>query len=426
MLTNTHINNYRLIKQIGSGAFGIVFLAEDIITGEEYAIKAVMKQHSGSADEGVRRSTILRTQLYHFFKSFQNRLYLPSVDLESIRTLSQEQLAHAPHYKELLMHLTVHTHEHVVTIHQVMESSLATFIVMDYITCDLFSAIVNEQVFAKDGLLIKKVFLQLCEVIFYCHRLGVYHCDLKPENILLDKWYNVHVCDFGLATPVPELAPNVCVGSSYYMAPERGSLGRELRAPTAAGDVWAIGIILINLVCICNPWVKADGLVDGTFRHFLTNPRVLMKILPITDEFYSILLQVLQLDPEHRSTLPVLMEAVANCEHFTVEGPLSTVERLSVEQYNRFLGDSYNVRSRKLCDDYYSEDDEFTTDDCGYDSDRVPHSLYGIGDNYLPRSLSGDGRCDTASSAAPELLLSTSLETNYSRDGRWLPNYAHL
>lgn len=58
----------------------MVFHALDIITENEYAVKAVVKANSlndfgkPKTDDNIKKSTVLQTQLYHFFKSFQNKL----------------------------------------------------------------------------------------------------------------------------------------------------------------------------------------------------------------------------------------------------------------------------------------------------------------------------------------------------------------
>ncbi|AMD20593.1 HDL151Cp [Eremothecium sinecaudum] len=364
MLANVQINNFKITGQVGSGSYGLVFHAVDMITDGEFAIKAVMKQ-SGEQDRAlnstsrgdVKRSAILQTQLYHFFKSFQNKVYLPSIDMDSIRRLSKKELAHAPHYQELAMHLTVNSHSNIVTIHQILESSLATFIVMDYYPNDMFTSIVNARHFAGNGLLIKKVFLQLCSALLHCHRNGVYHCDIKPENILFDANDNVYICDFGLSTTSAELPGNVCVGSSYYMAPERMTNNGAEYSPTESGDIWSLGIILINLVCIRNPWMKADRTRDSTFRYFVQDPRILLQILPLSEDLFSIVCSVLHLDPLRRISLPALMESIANCESFTTEGPLAHVDCLSVEQYTRFLEGDLGYKVRYAVNNYYMEDD---------------------------------------------------------------------
>ena len=101
MLTNCKINNFKINAQIGSGAFGLVFHTFDTITHREYAIKAVMKKsqqsnNSDNVDPSIKKSTILETQLYHFFKTYQDTLYLPSVDLDSISNLTDKQLESIP------------------------------------------------------------------------------------------------------------------------------------------------------------------------------------------------------------------------------------------------------------------------------------------------------------------------------------------
>lgn len=354
MLSDCLLNNFRITSQIGSGAYGLVFHVVDILTSREYAVKTVFK--SSSMDEfynknglnnnsQVARTTLLQTQLYHFFKSFQKKLFLPSVDLDSILQLTENELNRLPHYREIAFQLKVQSHGNIVKIHQVLESSIATFIVMDYYDRDLFTSIVDHKHFINDGVLIKKVFLQLCSALDHCHRLGIYHCDIKPENVLLDRNDNAYLCDFGLSTKSKYLAPNVCVGSSYYMAPERilyclntttnGIHVDECCSslPTDTGDIWSLGIILINLTCIRNPWLKAHQKDDNTFHHFANNNHVLKKILPISDDLFTVLAKILQLNPYTRIDMKTLMSEVSSLTSFTKEGPLSQVPILSDEVY---------------------------------------------------------------------------------------------
>lgn len=72
--------------------------------------------------------------------------------------------------------------------------------VMDFYHRDLFTSIVEEKLFATNGILIKKVFLKLCSALQCCHERNISHCDIKPENLLLDEENNLYICDFGLST----------------------------------------------------------------------------------------------------------------------------------------------------------------------------------------------------------------------------------
>ncbi|SCV03287.1 LAME_0H09208g1_1 [Lachancea meyersii CBS 8951] len=448
MLTNCQINNFKLTRQIGSGAYGLVFHAVDLITENEYAIKAVVKDTSARE---IKQATMLQTQLYYYFKSFQNHLYLPSVDLDSIRVLTDEQLQRAPHFREIALHLQVHAHPNVVTVHQVLESPLATFLVLDYCERDLFSSIVDHQYFARDGALVKRVFLQLCSVLQYCHARGVYHCDIKPENILLDAYDNVCLCDFGLSTLASQLPANVSLGSSYYMAPERLSCPSSLQDdsaavaplfPTWAGDVWSLGIILINLTCIRNPWLKAHQLEDTTFSYYVRDPKVLLKILPISQQLFEILTDILQLGPTTRPNLSDIMERVSECTSFTTSGPLSHVAPLSDPEIQTLLTSHRGLTIKQMLRNYHSDEEysrsdyqdgnetELTSEDeCSYERPQCDSSA----SNQI-RDVQGKCQSNAVATSASTASFPTDFElnmltknmsvmTNYSAHSRWLPQY---
>lgn len=349
------INSYLITSQIGEGAYGLVYHAIDIHTHKEYAIKAVVQSSSASRDVDVdgggtfEKSARLQGRLARLFKESNNIVRLPSIDLESIENMSEENFRKLPHYKEICLHLKVHHHKNIVTIYEVLQSSICTFIVMDYYPTDLFTSIVDNKHFTTNGLLVKKVFLQICSAINYCHEHGVYHCDVKPENLLLDADDNVFLCDFGLSTTSAYIEPNVCIGSSYYMPPERISFdsgkypgpkvrGHKLKknCPSCNGDLWSLGIILINLTCIRNPWLKADKKEDNTFYYFTKDVTVLKQILPLSDALFLLLSKILQLDPKKRMSLQRMMKEVSSITSFTNGGPLSKVPPLPRSIYEKF------------------------------------------------------------------------------------------
>jgi serine/threonine-protein kinase len=105
-----------------------------------------------------------------------------------------------------------------------------------------------EEARATAGLLEKAA-----RAIHYAHGLGVIHCDLKPSNILLDGQGEPLISDFGLARRRAAEAgveggrdAGAFAGTPAYMAPEQVSEAGEPLTP--ATDVWALGVILYELL----------------------------------------------------------------------------------------------------------------------------------------------------------------------------------
>lgn len=86
---------------------------------------------------------------------------------------------------------------------------------------------------------------------------------------------------------------------------------------TRANDVWALGVILVNLTCGRNPWKQATA-VDDTFRAYLSDPNFLRKILPVSPELNSLLKRIFTLNPQKRITLSELREAIEDIPAFTM------------------------------------------------------------------------------------------------------------
>ncbi|CAO3592945.1 unnamed protein product [Absidia cylindrospora] len=197
---------------------------------------------------------------------------------------------------------------------------------------DLFTAITERDLFAGNHPLIRRVFLQLLDAVEHCHSNGVYHRDLKSENVLVfDGGRTIKLADFGLATLDPISTDYGC-GSTFYFSPEcQGDLAKQRQQrvgyATVPNDIWALGVILINLAAGRNPWKQAS-LQDETFRAYLGDPDFLLKILPISRELNRILKRIFCIDPLRRIGLKELKYRIQQCKYFTRTAEVDRWERL--------------------------------------------------------------------------------------------------
>lgn len=176
-----------LVSILGSGAFGVVYQAIDVLTNIPYAVKA-----------------------------------LPKVGLDARQRRIQR--------REIELHLKASQHPNVLSLHRILDSPDCTFVVIDYCSQgDLFLNITERGQFIGDDGLAKHVFLQILDAVRYCHSIGIYHRDLKPENVLLmDDGHTVKLGDFGLAT-TDRVSSDYGCGSTFYMSPGTCSRASFLR-----------------------------------------------------------------------------------------------------------------------------------------------------------------------------------------------------
>lgn len=162
-------NNYKLLSILGVGAYGIVYQARHLKTGELYAVKLLT--HSNKQNE---------TEIHRLVSDHDNILkFIKRVDMGTWTFLVLE---HAPHG-------------------------------------DLFKALTHPSnpIIGNDRA-IRHIFLQLLDAVQHCHTHHVAHRDLKPENILVFPEHHIKLADFGLATTHAVSAEFGC-GSSFYFSP---------------------------------------------------------------------------------------------------------------------------------------------------------------------------------------------------------------
>ncbi|HSK05490.1 MAG TPA: protein kinase, partial [Kofleriaceae bacterium] len=209
----TKVGDFRIQRLLGEGAMGQVYLAQDTTLGRRVALKL------------IKRSVMRRDGAERF--------------LEEARATAS------------------FNHPHIVTLYAVGEHDGRPYLALEYIEGPSLRARLAA------GPLPIRAALRCCravaEAIAEAHRRGLVHADLKPENVIIPDDGRVRVVDFGLAR-LAQSAPNAASGTPAYMAPERW----RGAPPTGAIDVWALGVMLHELITGRRP-IDNDAFFHGLF-----------------------------------------------------------------------------------------------------------------------------------------------------------------
>jgi serine/threonine protein kinase len=205
---NRVIGPYRIEAELGGGSFGTVFRARDLTLDREVALK------------------VLR----------------PGGPVPAAALLAEARAAAAV------------SHPNVCGIHAVDSSLGAPMIVMEYVTGQPLSQLLEEGPLAPERA--AALGRQMALGMAAAHAQGVVHGDLKPANILVTPEGTVKVVDFGLArrSAAPSQGEKTVLwdpspaggisGTPAYMAPEQA----RGEPPTQASDVFSLGVMLYELV----------------------------------------------------------------------------------------------------------------------------------------------------------------------------------
>ncbi|KAF8607783.1 kinase-like protein [Ceratobasidium sp. AG-I] len=217
--------------------------------------------------------------------------------------------------QEIVCHRRVSSHPGVVTVHDVLEDSLALYAIMDlYLEGDLFKCITEDELYVGNDSMIKGVFSQLLDAVEFCHGKGVYHRDLKPENVLCrNRGNTVVLTDFGLATR-HSISRDFRCGSEFYMSPECVGYSSIDAYSTQQNDIWALGVILVNMVTCRNPWKRAD-MYDRGFAAFHDNPVGYIKsTLPVSVDTLVLLSRIFKISARSRMSISSIRKAIARID----------------------------------------------------------------------------------------------------------------
>ncbi|KAI8586977.1 hypothetical protein BDZ88DRAFT_454454 [Geranomyces variabilis] len=200
-------NTFQIGDCLGKGAFGSVYAALNMATGEVVAVKQIRIAHSSRTNT----STILSPA--------DTALIMAEIDL----------------LKEL-------HHPNIVKYLGFSKAPSSLNIIMEY--CENGSLSNISRKFGKfTERLVSLYTAQVLDGLVYLHEQGVIHRDIKGPNLLTTKDGLVKLADFGIASKV-NASSTAVAGSPYWMAPEV----IELSGATTASDVWSLGCTVIELL----------------------------------------------------------------------------------------------------------------------------------------------------------------------------------
>ncbi len=261
----SELGHYRVLRFLGEGGMGAVFLAEDTTLGREVALKVLPDEVAGDPDKLAR-----------FRREARSAAAL--------------------------------NHPGIVTVHSVEEADDVHFITMEYLEGTTLEDLTAEGPLPSER--VADLAVRLTEAVAAAHAEGVVHRDLKPANVMLVGGDQLKVIDFGLARGAIESGSTdstaastdfltekgVVSGTLPYMAPEQLLGG----AVEQAADVWALGAVVYEMLAGRRPFTAdtAPGLVNTILNH---EPPPLAAIRSdVPSGFEEIIARALAKDPAAR------------------------------------------------------------------------------------------------------------------------------
>jgi serine/threonine-protein kinase len=220
------LGKYKLIKSLGKGGMGEVFLAYDPVCDREVALKRIRE------------------------------------DLVKYKTMHDRFLREA-HIAAAL------THPSIIPIFSIHEAENLVYYTMPYVEGETLKQILKNPKEDNSIAYLMRIFLSVCQAIAYCHSKTILHRDLKPENIIVGKFGEVLILDWGLAEyferaheegieEVPGSShltrPGKVVGTLSHLAPER-ALGEPA---SELSELYALGVILYQMLTLKLPFKRTD------------------------------------------------------------------------------------------------------------------------------------------------------------------------
>ena len=232
------IGRYRILGELGRGASGVVYRAQDPAIGRIIAIKTI--RLSDFTDESERER--LRERLFR--------------EAQSAGMLS---------------------HPNIVTIYDIAEEDGLAYIFMECVDGPPLEKVLNSQDPPLRGPAALTILRQTATALDYAHKKGIVHRDIKPANILIDDHMHAKITDFGVAKIISQqmTQSGVMMGTPNYMSPEQV----QGHAIDGRADQFSLAVIAYEILTGEKPFL-ADQLPALLFRIVREDPVAPQRLNP--------------------------------------------------------------------------------------------------------------------------------------------------
>jgi serine/threonine-protein kinase len=265
--SDRRISHYRILKKLGEGGMGQVYLAEDLNLGRQVAIKVLSHELTDNPDH--------------------------------LRRFEREARA-----------ASALNHPNILTVYEIGEADGAHFIATEFIEGESLSQRMHRGAIELAEVL--DIGIQIASALAAAHEAKIVHRDIKRDNIMVREDHLVKVLDFGLAKLVQEEAqeldsegvtkallkttPGLVMGTAEYMSPEQAR-GQEVDERT---DIWSLGVVLYRLVTGNAPF-KGGTMSDVIASILKTEPPPLVnEAEPVPRQLEQIISKALRKNREDR------------------------------------------------------------------------------------------------------------------------------
>ncbi|MBK8675767.1 MAG: serine/threonine protein kinase [Cellvibrionales bacterium] len=220
-----HLGRYQILRELGRGAMGVVYLGFDPTISRQVAIKTLHYDQFDASE----------------LPNIKERFFREAAAVGQLR------------------------HPNIVTIYDAGEEPGLAYIAMDFV-----DGVALSEHTRKDSLLsvelVYYIMAMAADAVYHAHKQNIIHRDIKPSNILYDEKTNeVKVADFGIARIMDGSATRTrtgdLLGSPLYMSPEQ-IRGEQVSHYT---DIFSLGVTFYQLLTGELPF-KADNIANLTFQ----------------------------------------------------------------------------------------------------------------------------------------------------------------
>lgn len=291
------IGPYEILSELGSGAMGIVYLAQDVRLGRKIAIKLLPSQFTNDKDR--------------------------------LRRFQQEARA-----------ASALNHPNILTVHEVEQKDGLHYIATEFVDgVTLRQHLINRRMSLDEVL---NVATQIASALQAAHAAGIAHRDIKPENVMIRTDRYVKVLDFGLAKlaepelspATPETNPGVVMGTPRYMSPEQArGIDVDLRT-----DIFSLGTVIYEMVTGKVPF-EGETTSDIIAALIKDEPELMSATVPeVPGQFEQVVRKALAKDLELR--YQTIGDLLTDLQQLKDQIKLNALERTSSGSSRSSLGDN--------------------------------------------------------------------------------------